>query len=687
MSWKCRRPAAWRGRAGVSHRALALGLASAFVVSVVSCSVGDGIDPVEEVKVGTITIDSAPLLPLERGTHQVFGATVKDPKGKVITVPLVWRSSNEQVATFEPGARLLARTVGSTLISASALGVVSGTVPVQVKWEGAAHLAAFQWTAPAAATPGAVVSDSIRALVTNPLNAVAAGVRVLFAVTGGGGSVSPTTVSTTTKGVAATQWTLGPNAGANTLTATAVDDDNKPITWVTPNNVSFAVRSFTALAVVEGDAQTALILAKVPVKPAVRLVDSLGKPRLGVPVTFTPTKGGQVTSSIVSTGADGVASPGDWILGDIPGEQNMEVQVESAKLVLRATATGTPIHYTPTALAAGGFANCALASTGLASCWGEQPKVGDSTEKNRPSPTPTKGNISFLSIAGGPSHFCGVATDSSAYCWGINALADTTGKILHTATPTRILSERHWTQVAPGVSHTCALSERIPYCWGDNTVGQLGDRTTTKRFVPDAVYGGFQFSTIASGSNHTCGLTTSGSAFCWGFNANGQLGDGTVTSRVAPTVVTGALTFQSIGAGEGWSCALTTAGKVYCWGNVPGVNAQQTTPETFATAPVFTSLTVGGGHACALTGVGAAYCWGENSSGQLGDSSTVRRASPVPVAGGLKFSSLSAGYAHTCGRTTDGSVACWGLNRAGELGDSTSAFRLIPRFMVTGVIP
>jgi hypothetical protein len=243
--------------------------------------------------------------------------------------------------------------------------------------------------------------------------------------------------------------------------------------------VSFSIRSFQALEVVEGDAQQGLVLSKLPVSPSVRLVDSTGKPRLGVPVTFIATKGGQVKTPTVSTGADGIASPGEWILGDEPGDQTLEVRVESAKLTLRAKATGTPIRYRPAQYAAGGYATCALGDDGLASCWGEQPKVGDGTDKNRPSPTLTKGDIKFTSLAAGPAHMCGVTADSTTYCWGLNVFLDTTANRLHTNVPTRIQGTVAWTQISPGIAHTCGLSKQAAYCWGDNAFGELAPRRSS----------------------------------------------------------------------------------------------------------------------------------------------------------------------------------------------------------------
>jgi alpha-tubulin suppressor-like RCC1 family protein len=41
-----------------------------------------------------------------------------------------------------------------------------------------------------------------------------------------------------------------------------------------------------------------------------------------------------------------------------------------------------------------------------------------------------------------------------------------------------------------------------------------------------AVVGSLSFSSLSAGSQHTCGITTTGIAYCWGWNNLGQLGDG-----------------------------------------------------------------------------------------------------------------------------------------------------------------
>jgi alpha-tubulin suppressor-like RCC1 family protein len=683
---------------GAAWLSSCIGIA-AFSLGASSCG-GDGLAPPDtaKVEVASISIDVGSFA-LERGFHRLLTATPKDKNGKTITVPLVWRSSNESVATFEPSGRLTAVDTGTTTITASSLGVTSQAIGVTVVFVSAAKIAPFQWTPPNAASPSSVVNDSIRVVATNRIGGLVSGAIVKFAVTGGGGALSVTTVTTGQNGVAATKWTLGSALGANSVTATVINDDSVPISWVTDNPAKFAVKTYSAMSVVDGDSQTGQILAGLPVAPLVKLVDSTGKVRVGVPLTFTATSGGRVASTVVSTGADGVASPGTWTLGDIPGDQTLIVRVESATLSLKAHATGTPIHYMPARVVGGGFSTCAIEADGLVSCWGAEPQVGDRDSLVKSVPTPTTGGVHFNSLVGAATlvtsntasgHFCGVSTDASIYCWGVNALIDSGAKSVFTFSPARLATDITWSQVSLGLSHVCALTvDHIAYCWGSNGKGQLGNRDTLTTLVPSQVYGGFNFSTIASGSSHTCGLTADGTALCWGFNAQGQLGDGTTTDRASPTVVGGGVSFKSIGAGDSWTCGLSKTGQAYCWGAVLGVPNTQT-PHLYATAPVFTSLTVGGFHACALTADGTPYCWGANQLGQLGDSTQIGRTDPTPVSGGFKFKSVSAGFSHNCGQTNDGSVVCWGLNSAGELGDKPSVsgpFRFTPRFIVLGVTP
>ncbi len=85
-----------------------------------------------------------------------------------------------------------------------------------------------------------------------------------------------------------------------------------------------------AVTAVSGDGQTAPAGAAVPVSPAVRVVDAAGTPVSGVSVTFSVTSGGgSVTGSPATTGSDGVATAGSWVLGATPGPNELSARVGS----------------------------------------------------------------------------------------------------------------------------------------------------------------------------------------------------------------------------------------------------------------------------------------------------------------------------------------------------------------------
>ena len=68
--------------------------------------------------------------------------------------------------------------------------------------------------------------------------------------------------------------------------------------------------------------------------------------------------------------------------------------------------------------------------------------------------------------------------------------------------------------------------------------------------------------------------------------------------------------------------------------------------------------------------------WGYNGSGEIGDSTTISRTSPVQI--DRQWTRLSSGYGHTVGIRTDGTLWAWGGNVEGELGDGTTASRNTP---------
>jgi alpha-tubulin suppressor-like RCC1 family protein len=70
---------------------------------------------------------------------------------------------------------------------------------------------------------------------------------------------------------------------------------------------------------------------------------------------------------------------------------------------------------------------------------------------------------------------------------------------------------------------------------------------------------------------------------------------------------------------------------------------------------------------------GTVWAWGRNSGGQLGDGTTVDRASPVQGAGLTEALELAGGWDHSLALRADGTVWAWGANYSGPLGNGTMA--------------
>jgi alpha-tubulin suppressor-like RCC1 family protein len=194
---------------------------------------------------------------------------------------------------------------------------------------------------------------------------------------------------------------------------------------------------------------------------------------------------------------------------------------------------------------------------------------------------------------------------------------------------------------------------------------------------------GQQFTQIASGFFHSCGLDSAGHAWCWGDNQYRQTGqaatgspcDQTSVCTLAPKIVTTTVQFRSISVGITHSCAIATDGAAWCWGGGyggkgilgDGTYSQSATPVAVAGGIRFKSISVGGTLTCGVSEAGQAYCWGQARF--LGNGASTDALAPTVVAAGLRFTAVAAGTSHACGITADGAAWCWGSNQFGELGD------------------
>lgn len=217
---------------------------------------------------------------------------------------------------------------------------------------------------------------------------------------------------------------------------------------------------------------------------------------------------------------------------------------------------------------------CAVTTAEGVKCWGSNysGKLGDNSTTTRTAPVNVVGLTSGVaSVHTGLNHTCAVKKSGAVMCWGLNSagqLGDTTATNRWTPVIVSGLTSGV-ASIAVGYGHSCAVTTAgTVKCWGVNSYGQLGDGSTTNRLSPVSVLGlASVIATVSGGQSHTCAVTTSGGLKCWGYNANGQLGDNSSVNRGVPGDVVG---FGSgavaVAAGAQHTCAVTTDGTAKCWG-------------------------------------------------------------------------------------------------------------------------
>jgi hypothetical protein len=174
------------------------------------------------------------------------------------------------------------------------------------------------------------------ARIGNKLGLPVRGATVTFRVATGGGTINPTTAVSDSLGRATTVWTLGPNAGPQTMTA--IVGDIAPVTFT----ATATAAGVSAIAKTAGDAQSATVAKPVAAAPAVRLTDPNGNPVANVEVTFAIGSGdGSVTGASTRTGQDGIARAGSWTLGTKSGANTLRASA-AGNLVATFTAQGLP---------------------------------------------------------------------------------------------------------------------------------------------------------------------------------------------------------------------------------------------------------------------------------------------------------------------------------------------------------
>ena len=181
-------------------------------------------------------------------------------------------------------------------------------------------------------------------------------------------------------------------------------------------------------------------------------------------------------------------------------------------------------------------------------------------------------------------------------------------------------------------------------------------------------------------------------------NGNGAVQAGTCSGEpIQPPITSGYYAVANTGAYH--TCAIAYNNNAYCWGdNSTGQLGNSSTTNSSVRVAVSSSgvlsgktiksVTTGLTHSCALASDNNAYCWGYGNFGQLGDTSTTNTTVPVAVStigalSGKTVKSISAGDYHTCAIASDNNTYCWGMGGSGRLGTGSSSNTSTPAAVST----
>lgn len=265
------------------------------------------------------------------GATQQLSATVLDQDGDPIADANVsWSSGDQQIAGVDNTGLVMSAGNGTTQITAGA-GDASGQATVNV-----AQVPTDAAAASGDAQSGLANSQLAAPLVVGVLDRLGntvPDVPVTFSITGGGGTVDPASPTTNADGEASTEWTLGPALGANELEAEIAGFPNITFT-------ATAILGDPEDVTAQDDGQTATVNTEVATPPGVLVADASGTPIEGVMVVFAVTSGGgSITGEDQTTGVDGIATVGSWMLGTAAGDNTLSATVSGLDPVT-ITATG-----------------------------------------------------------------------------------------------------------------------------------------------------------------------------------------------------------------------------------------------------------------------------------------------------------------------------------------------------------
>ncbi len=190
---------------------------------------------------------------------------------------------------------------------------------------------------------------------------------------------------------------------------------------------------------------------------------------------------------------------------------------------------------------------CAIVGNGTVKCWGknDEGQLGNGSTMESLVPTPIASLTDIVQVVAASRFTCALEGSGQVHCWGANTLGQLgTGSPNAAPNPSpAVTAVSDAIAIWVGYEHACAVRRTGEVkCWGAAGNGQVGsgavpdDASIPK---PTAVVGVASALGISTGGDHSCATTASGAVLCWGANTLGQLGNGSTSRAYAAVPVTG----------------------------------------------------------------------------------------------------------------------------------------------------
>jgi alpha-tubulin suppressor-like RCC1 family protein len=173
-----------------------------------------------------------------------------------------------------------------------------------------------------------------------------------------------------------------------------------------------------------------------------------------------------------------------------------------------------------------------------------------------------------------------------------------------------------------------------------------------------------------------------GNHYNWGLNNFGQLGDSSITHRSSPVqTVAGGINWKQTATSWYSTFGIKTDGRLWSWGyNTEGQLGDSTIVRKSSPVPVgslqdWKTVSAGAYHVVASKIDGTIWSWGWNGEGHLGHGDLVNRSSPTIIGANTDWKIISAAYYHNIAIRNDGTMWGWGNNYIGECGTNTNTNR------------